>query len=1471
MKTNLSEWALKHPQMVMFLLALLSIGGLLAYGRLGQKEDPEFTVKAMLVQAAWPGASAQAMAEQVTDKLEKKLQEVAEIDSLTSYAKPGLTQITVTLRESTPAAAVPQVWYQVRKKLGDIQHTLPAGVKGPLFNDEFGDTFGNLYAITGDGFSIVELKHFADAARNELLRVADVNKVELHGVQAEKVYVEASNAKLASLGLDPGLIASTLAATNTVEPAGTVQTASEQLRLSVSGEFDSVEAIRNIGIRAGERQFRLGDIAEVRRGVVDPATSAMRFNGQPAIGLALSMRQGGDVIRLGRALEATVHRVQASLPVGVQIHAVSDQPRVVEESVHEFKKSLFEAVAIVLVVSFFSLGLRTGLVVALSIPLVLALTFLAMYFLDIELQRISLGALIIALGLLVDDAIIAVEMMALKLEQGWDRFRAATYAYTATAFPMLTGTLITAAGFLPVGFAKSGSGEYVFSLFQVVGLSLMLSWIVAVVFTPFIGHRLLKEQPQAHHDEDAVYQRGFYARFRTLVNACLRRRRWVIGGTLLAFVGALALFKLVPQQFFPASDRPELMVDLWLPQAASYEASAREVAALEAKLRQDPDVVAVTSYVGTGSPRFYLPLDVQTPNLNLGELMVMTKGGAARERVLAHIQQLFDTEFPLVRGRVNRLENGPPVGYPVQFRVYGNDNARVQAIADELQALMRAHPNLRRVNQDWGERLKRVRVDIDQDKARALGISSHQVKQALQGSLSGSTVTTYRERDEDLDVVARLVEAERSDLNNLKDAKIYLRNGQFVPVSQVARLSLDSEDSVLWRRNRVPTITVRADVAGAEGPDVTAALKPQIDALVQRLPLGYGIEVGGAQESSRKAQASIAAVMPMTIVIVLLLLMLQLQDIQKMALVLLTAPLGLIGVSVMLAAFRIPFGFVAMLGVIALAGMIIRNAVILVVQIDHDLAAGRTLWDAIVESTVRRLRPIVLTALAAILAMIPLTRSVFWGPMAWAIMGGLAVATLLTLLFLPALYASWYGARQPGQAPAPQRRRPAWRRWAGVGALLGLFSAGSPAVDLSQAYRQAMQADPTLRAAQAALQAGREKAVQGDALLKPQVALSAGLTRVDEHSDAGLPAPLNELLRASSSGTVQQAALQLKQPLYDLKSAAERQQLKQQSGIAEIRFRHAQQQLMQRVGEAYFGVLLAQESLQVTRAEKAAVQAQRDRAQARFEVGRGKATDLQEAQARLDGVAAKEVSAQRQLALAQARYEELTGQPAEGLAPLQPRLQPTPPAPDSLAEWQARGQAGNTQVLLKQGERAIATQELRKHALQARPTLDLVASYTVKGASGSLSPVVAPDGSRSAAIGLQFNVPLYAGGALDSRQREAVAKGAQADEDLKAALRDARLQVQDAFLAVKTGVARIAALDQSLLSARTALEATTLGRDLGTRTELDVLDAQQRLFNAQLDLAQARHDYLLGRLQLGLAAGDLQEADLQALNAWLAV
>lgn len=1019
---NLSGWALKHKQMMLFLMILLAVAGIHAYGHLGQKEDPEFTFKSMMIQAQWPGASARAMSDQVTDRLERKLQEIAAIDYTRSYSRPGEAQIVVNLREDTPAADVPGVWQQVRNKIGDIRHELPEGVQGPVFNDDFGDTYGNLYAITGAGFTYPQLKTYADLVRNELLRLPDVNKVDLIGVQDERVYVEVSNAKLATLGLDPKLIAQTLGATNVVAAAGSVETAGERVRLRVSGEFDSVASIADIGIRAGERSFRLGDIASVTRGVVDPPSFKMRHNGQEAIGLAISMREGGDVIRLGERLTVTVARARAGLPLGVEIHAVSDQPAVVKHSVGEFTQSLAEAVAIVLAVSFLSLGWRPGLVVALSIPLVLASTFLVMYLLGIELQRISLGALIIALGLLVDDAIIAVEMMTLKLEQGWDRVRAATHAYTATAFPMLSGTLITAAGFMPVGLARSNVGEYTVSIFQVVGIALILSWLVAVLFTPYLGDRLLPGKVAQGISEHAVYQGRFYRGFRGLVQSCLRYRWTVVGATLLMFAGSLVLFRAVPQQFFPASNRPELMVDLWLSEPATFAATQAQVARLEQRLGQDKDVKAVTSYVGGGSPRFYLPLDVQTRNTHLGQLMLMTHDEAARERVRQRVDRWLVNDFPALRGRVNRLENGPPVGYPVQFRISGPDPDKLTAIAEQVMSVLREHSATRGVHMDSGERSKNLWLEVDQDKARAVGATSREIADALQTSLSGVAVTQYRERDRTLDVVARLTAAERTDLDNLKDARVYLPSGTFVAVSQVARIRLESEDSVLWRRDRVPTILVRADVAGAEAPDVTAAVQPRIDALIASLPLGYGIQAGGAQESSATAQRSILAVMPWVVMVVLVLLMIQLQDMKKMALVLATAPLGMIGVSITLAAFRIPFGFVAMLGVIALFGMIIRNAVILVAQIDQDMAAGAHPWTAIVEAAVRRFRPILLTALAAILAMIPLTRSTFWGPMAWAIMGGLLVATLLTLLFLPALYAGCYGVRQPGSrrsVPAP--------------------------------------------------------------------------------------------------------------------------------------------------------------------------------------------------------------------------------------------------------------------------------------------------------------------------------------------------------------------------------------------------------------------------------------------------------------------
>jgi multidrug efflux pump len=1011
-KFNLSEWALKHQQLVLYFIIVLMVAGGLAYTKLGQKEDPEFTFKAMIVQAYWPGASAREMELQVTDKLERKLQEVPEIDYIRSYSKPGEDQLLISLREDVPAKNVADVWYQVRKKINDIRQNLPQGVQGPFFNDEFGDTYGNLYAFTSDGFSYADVKKFADASRDEFLRVPDVNKVDFIGEQDERIYVETSSAKLASLGIDPQVVLQTLQATNAMLPAGTVETKSERVALRVTGEFNSVEAIRNIGLHANGRTFRLGDVANVYRGYIDPPSMKLRYNGHEAIGLAVSMRKGGDVIQLGKELDRAVARIRKELPVGIELHAVSDQPKVVHDSINEFVKSLVEAVAIVLIVSFLSLGLRTGIVVALSIPLVLAMTFLAMYAFGIDLQRVSLGALIIALGLLVDDAIIAVEMMALKLEQGWDRLRAATYAYSSTAFPMLTGTLITAAGFMPVGLARSNAGEYTVSIFEVVGISLILSWIVAVLFTPYLGYKLLPEMKH-HGDEHAVYQKPFYVRFRALVTWCLANRKTVIAMTLVAFFVAVGAFKFVPKQFFPSSDRPELMVDMWLPQAATFAETEGQVKAIEAKLKGDPDVVSVTSYVGNGAPRFFLPLDQQLPNLNFAQLTVMTQDEHIRERVAEKLETMFERDFPLVRGRVTRLENGPPVGYPVQFRVYGPDAAKLTPIVEKVANIMRANSHVRHVNTDWGERVKVMRLNVDQDKARALGVTSQQISLALQNSLSGVAMTQFREYDRDIDVVARLVAPERTDLDNLKDARVYLPSGKYVPVSQLATLKLESEDSIIWRRNRVPTVSVRADVFDAQAPDVTAALWPDVKKLADTLPLGYGIDIGGSQESSNIAQGSIMAVMPIALILMTTLLMFQLQSISKMVLVLLTAPLGMIGVAAIMVLFRVPFGFVAQLGVLALSGMIMRNSVILVDQISQHVAEGEHLWEAIVESAVRRFRPIMLTAAAAILAMIPLTRSTFWGPMAWAIMGGLLVATALTLLFLPALYAAWYRVRKP--------------------------------------------------------------------------------------------------------------------------------------------------------------------------------------------------------------------------------------------------------------------------------------------------------------------------------------------------------------------------------------------------------------------------------------------------------------------------
>lgn len=1015
---NLSEWALKHQQMVLFMLVVFTIAGLFAYFNLGQEEDPSFTVRSMTIKAFWPGATARDTENQVTDKFEQTLQTIDQIDHVQSEATAGYTMLTITVRDDIPPSQVPGVWYDVRKKIGDMEYQLPKGVQGPFFNDDYGETFGNIYALTGDGFSYAQLKQFAKGLRRHILELPPVAQVNYVGDQDQEIYIEMSNAKLANLGIDPMQILKVLAQTNSVQSSGTIQTSSNRVDLRVSGEFDSLAAIRNIGIRSGGQVFRLGDVATVKRGYVDPPVYKMFFDGKPAVGLAISMRTGGNVIALGKELDTLIKRTQRELPVGVVIHTVSDQPVVVKQSVDEFTSALFEAVGIVLLVSFVSLGLRTGFVVALCIPFVLAMTFLVMYFAGIDLQRISLGALIIALGLLVDDAIITVEMMSLKLEEGLDRMHSATFAYTVTAFPMLTGTLVTAAGFLPVALSKSGASEYTISIFQVVTIALLLSWITAVVFTPYIGYKLLKEKKHAGPvDEKAVYRKPFYQWFRKRVTWCVDHRRSVVIVTVVVFVVAIGLFRFVPKQFFPLSDRTELVVDMWLPQAASFAETQRQAKLFGDKIKSDPDVVSYTAYVGGGSPRFYLPLDVQSPNINLAEIVLQTKNQDARERVFKRVRKMFDDGFPLVRGRVTRLENGPPVGYPVQFRISGPDWATVVPAADKVMAIMRSNPNLREVNSDHSQPEQVLRVNVDEAQARQLGVTSKDVSDALAASYSGIVTTQYREGDEGINVVGRLIKPERNALGNVGGLLVHVANGKFVPLAQIAKITVSSEPSVLWRWNRLPTVTARADIqTNAQANDITMALWPKIQAVAKTLPPGYSIQIGGSEESSQKGQKAIAATLPLVGILVLFILMMQLQDMRKMILVILTAPLGMIGVTAIMLVFRIPFGFVAMLGVVALFGMIIRNSVILVSQIDKALASGSSMREAIIESAVHRFRPIMLTAASAILAMIPLTRSTFWAPMAWAIMGGLLGATVLTLLYLPSLYAWWYRAEAKGDS-----------------------------------------------------------------------------------------------------------------------------------------------------------------------------------------------------------------------------------------------------------------------------------------------------------------------------------------------------------------------------------------------------------------------------------------------------------------------
>ncbi|WP_182212527.1 efflux RND transporter permease subunit [Stenotrophomonas acidaminiphila] len=1043
---NLSEWALGNRALVLFMMIALAVIGAWSYKHLGQSEDPPFTFKAMVVQAAWPGATAEQVSRQVTEPIEKALMNTGQFEFIQSYSRPGESQVIFMARDSMRSKDVPELFYQVRKKVGDIRSQLPAEVVGPFFNDEFGDTFGNIYALTGKGFDYALMRDYADRIQLELQRVADVGKVDLLGLQDEKVWIELSNTKLATLGVSLQQVQQALADQNAVTPASWFETGSDRVQMRVTGQFDSVEDIAAFPIRAGDRTVRLGDIAQVRRGFADPASPKMRFMGEDAIGIAVAMKNGGDILKLGKALDDEFARLQETLPAGMELRKVSDQPHAVKDSVGEFVKVLTEAVVIVLLVSFFSLGWRTGLVVAVSIPLVLAMTFFVMHQFDIGLHKISLGALVLALGLLVDDAIIAVEMMATKMEQGYDRLRAASFAWESTAFPMLTGTLITAAGFLPIATAASSTGEYTRSLFQVVTIALVVSWIAAVLFIPYLGDKMLPDlhnpQPprpgslgarwhalrlrwadrnpalahlirprQLEHDHDP-YKSAFYQRFRRFLDACLRRRWLVIFATIGLFVFSLVMFRFVPQQFFPDSTRPELMVDIELAEGASLAATQAQAHKLEALLKQRQDIANYVGYVGSGSPRFYLPLDQQLPATNFAQFVVLAQDIHAREVVRDWLLKEVVPRFTDVQLRVTRLENGPPVGYPVQFRVSGEHIDRVQAIARQVADKVRQNPHVANVNLNWSEPSKVVRLVVDQERARALGVSSAQIAHFLSSSLSGMQVSTYREGNRQIGMLLRGPDDERARLDMLASLAIPTPSGTAVPLSQVARLEYVFEDGIIWHRNRLPTVTVRADIAdGLLPPEVTGQILPTLDGIRAALPDGYLLEVGGTVEDSARGQNSIKAGMPLFLIVVVTLLMLQLRSFSRAAMVLVTAPLGIIGATLFLLIFRVPFGFVALLGTIALAGMIMRNSVILVDQIQQDIDAGHDRWHAIIDATVRRFRPIVLTALAAVLAMIPLSRSAFYGSMAISIMGGLIVGTVLTLVFLPALYAAWFRVR----------------------------------------------------------------------------------------------------------------------------------------------------------------------------------------------------------------------------------------------------------------------------------------------------------------------------------------------------------------------------------------------------------------------------------------------------------------------------
>jgi len=1013
---NLSRWAIGHPSIARFLFGLILVTGVLGLMRMGQKEDPDFTFRIMVVQAVWPGASIEEMQDQVVNKIERKLQETPHLDWVKSYTRAGSSIITLQVQGDTDAADVADAFYQVRKKVGDISGELPEGVLGPYFNDEFGDTFITLHSLSGDGYSYPELKRFAVQARDILLTTPGVEKAVIIGDQPEKIYVDVSSKALAERGLTIVDLQNAIKGQNNVDPAGSVDTGTRSVRISVEGSVDRADDIRELRLRTGSQVIRLGDIATVTSGLENPYQRKYRFNGHDSVQLGVVMAKGFNVTDVGKAVDETYARFESALPYGVVVDQISNQPEVVTEAIGEFMKALGEALVIVLVVSFLSIGWRSGLVIAIAIPLVLAATFAIMYELGIDLQRISLGALIIALGLLVDDAMIVVEMMERKLEEGLEKVEAASFAYSSTAFPMLTGTLITTAGFIPVGFAASTAGEYVRSLFFVVGIALVVSWFVAVYFTPWLGYMILKQRAHAgeHHD---VFDTRFYKRLRATVGWAVRHRVAVLLLTLGTFASSLWAFQFIPQNFFPQSSRPEILVDLWLPEGTSISEVENQAKALEARMMDDPDKRFIATYIGEGAPRFFLPLDQQLRNPNFAQLLVMANDEPARERLIVKLRAVLAEDFPSIRSKVDRLFLGPPTGWPVQLRVIGPDRQEVRRIADAVKAKFEENPLLGAVHDDWLEPVPAMKLVIDQDRARALGVTSQRIRQMLQATMAGVPLDDFRDGEETVSIVAREPDSNRRLLSAVNSIYVPTDLGGFVPVSQVAKVVPVLEQGIEWRRDRLPTITVRATLPdGLQSNDVTMKLYDELKGLRDGLAPGYKVEIQGGAEDAAESQASIAAKAPIMLLVIVLLLMVQLQHFGKAMLVLATGPLGIIGAAAALLISGAPFGFVAILGVIALLGIIIRNSIILVDQIDQDIAAGMERSEAIVGAAVRRFRPIMLTALVAVLALIPISRGVFWGPLAYAMMGGILVATVLTILVLPAAYALFFGKEKKGKA-----------------------------------------------------------------------------------------------------------------------------------------------------------------------------------------------------------------------------------------------------------------------------------------------------------------------------------------------------------------------------------------------------------------------------------------------------------------------